>query len=161
MRSDHRHPDAEHLAQRGLEKQNHLVDRLVGHGAGSLQSSEGRVRHQVGVAVNETGQHGAGILPHLDTVRHVDSARLDADDPVSVEQHSGTAGTRLPSRACSARIACMNHLETVECRLVAPSPVSCARAALRPVSSSRIAPMGPATSGPCPRVQLVSVAVRR
>ena len=109
MRSDHRHPDAEHLAQRGLEKQNHLVDRLVGHGAGSLQSSEGRVRHQVGVAVNETGQHGAGILPHLDTVRHVDSARLDADDPVSLEQHSGTAGQEPSAVKSMLRADCVHR----------------------------------------------------
>jgi hypothetical protein len=49
-------------------------------------------RDQVGMAVEQAGQHRAGILRHLDTVRQVDWFRLDADDPFALEDHGCRTG---------------------------------------------------------------------
>lgn len=71
---------------------NDHVDRLAPHRPGALQPSEGGVGDEVGVAVDQPRQHRAVVLRHLDAVRHVDSAGLDANDPVAIQQHSRTAG---------------------------------------------------------------------
>jgi hypothetical protein len=68
------------------------VDRLPRHRPGALQPSEGGVGDEVGVAVDQPRQHRAVVLHHLDAVRHVDPASLEANDPVAIQQHSRTAG---------------------------------------------------------------------
>ena len=63
----------------------------IGHRCSPLQPSVGGVRDEMGVAVDQPGQHRAGVLGHLHAIRHLDPARLHADNPVPVEQHRRTA----------------------------------------------------------------------
>jgi hypothetical protein len=74
---------------------DHHVDRLVGHRADALEPTEGGVRNQVRVAVEQPGQRGAVILRHLHAIRQVDPAGVDAGDPVSIHDHGRSAGQEL------------------------------------------------------------------
>jgi hypothetical protein len=87
-------PDRGHSRQhvRTERVRDHVVDRLAGHRCSPLQTSEGRVRNEVAVAVDQSRQHGAGVFHDGHTVRQIGPSGLHPDDPVPGDQHRRAVG---------------------------------------------------------------------
>lgn len=81
-------------------RRDQRVELGVGRGTGTFEAAGAGVGDQVDVAVEESGQERAVVRRHLAALGHVVPQRLDADDPLALDQDGGTVRPeRLPVEA--------------------------------------------------------------